>query len=81
MYTPYMRMAVQGLENEAGLNVEILEYGDSPSNAFLSLRFYASQWRKYTDKERAIATDYLVGLRNLLTDMGALVTLEPVEDE
>lgn len=74
-YTKNMQQAFRSIKAPHDLNVHILDYGN-----FLTVQFYESQWRHYTDAERFKCIQYLSKVKKTLESLGAVVALDPILD-
>ena len=75
MYTDQMRRAVRTFKVPKEFKIDILDY-----DAFLTIQFYESQWRHYTDAERFQCIQYLQKVKGALEKLGARVSLDPILD-
>ena len=75
MYTPLMKQAVKTIKIPKDFKIDILDYG-----TFLTIQFYESQWRHYTDAERFQCIQYLQKVKGALEKLGARVSLDPILD-
>jgi len=75
MYTEAMKKAVRSFKAPKQFKIDILDYG-----TFLTIQFYESQWRHYTDAERFKCIQYLQGVKGALEKLGAKVALDPILD-
>jgi hypothetical protein len=74
-YTPTMRKAVKSIPAPKYFNMDVLDYGP-----FITLQFYESQWRHFTEKERLQCILYLEKVKSVLEKLGASVALDPILD-
>jgi hypothetical protein len=74
-YTPNMRRAVKSIPAPKDFNMDVLDYGP-----FLTLQFYESQWRHFTETERLRCIIYLKKVKETLEKLGASVALDPILD-
>lgn len=75
MYTDSMRKAVKSIPAPKDFNMDILDYGP-----FLTVQFYESQWRHFTEKERLRCLLYMETVKKTLEKLGASVALDPILD-
>jgi len=75
MYTELMRRSVKSIPIPNDFRVDILDYGQ-----FLTVQFYESQWRYYSEKERLQCIIYLDKVKKVLEKLGASVALDPILD-
>jgi hypothetical protein len=75
MYTPLMKKAVRSFQAPKDFNIDIVDY-----KTFLTIQFYESQWRHYTDTERFQCIQYLNKVKGALENLGAKVALDPILD-
>lgn len=75
MYTPLMKKAVASITVPKNFNMDIVDY-----DKFLTLQFYESQWRHFTEKERLQCILYLQKVKAVLEKLGASVALDPILD-
>lgn len=75
MYTDSMRKAVKSIPPPKNFNMDILDYGP-----FLTVQFYESQWRHFTEKERLRCLLYMETVKKTLEKLGASVALDPILD-
>lgn len=75
MYNEIMRKAFKSIPVPKDFNVHIVDY-----DTFLTIRFYESQWRHYTEQERFKCANYLLQVKSALEKLGARVALDPVLD-
>ncbi len=75
MYNIKMHNAFKTISVPHDFKLDIVDY-----DRFLTLRFYESQWRHYTDKERFKCIQYLSKVKFVLESLGAIVALDPILD-
>lgn len=75
MYNEVMQRAFKSIPVPKDFNVHIVDY-----DTFLTIRFYESQWRHYTESERFKCASYLLQVKAALEKLGARVALDPVLD-
>lgn len=75
MYTENMRKAVRSIPAPKDFNMDIVDY-----DHFLTIQFYESQWRHFTDKERLRCLLYMETIKKTLEKLGASVALDPILD-
>lgn len=75
MYTALMKKAVRSFKVPKDFKIDILDY-----DTFLTIQFYESQWKHYTDAERFQCIQYLQKVRNALERLGARVSFDPILD-
>jgi len=75
MYTDLMRKSVKSIPIPNDFRVDILDYGQ-----FITVQFYESQWRYYSEKERLQCIIYLNKVKKVLEKLGASVALDPILD-
>lgn len=75
MYTPLMRKAVHSINSPKDFRIDIVDY-----DTFLTIQFYESQWRYYSEKERFLCIQYLDKVKKTLEKLGARVALDPILD-
>ena len=75
MYTNAMKKAVRSFKIPKDFKIDILDY-----DSFLTIQFYESQWRHYTDAERFQCITYLQKVKNALEKLGARVAIDPILD-
>ena len=75
MYTGLMKKAVKTIPIPKDFKIDILDY-----NTFLTIQFYESQWRHYSETERFLCIQYLNKLKKTLENLGARVALDPILD-
>ena len=74
-YTTNMRKAVRSIPVPKDFNMDVLDYGH-----FITLQFYESQWRHFTETERLRCIIYLKRVKETLEKLGASVALDPILD-
>jgi hypothetical protein len=75
MYTSLMKKAVRSFKVPKDFKIDILDY-----DTFLTIQFYESQWKHYTDTERFQCIQYLNKVKGALESLGAKVALDPILD-
>jgi hypothetical protein len=70
-----MRKLVHSIPVPKDFKVDIVDY-----DHFLTIQFYESQWRHFTDKERLRCILYMQTVKKALEKMGASVSLDPIMD-
>jgi hypothetical protein len=70
-----MKKAVRTIKAPKEFKIDILDY-----DKFLTVQFYESQWRHYTDTERFQCIQYLDKVKKILESLGARVALDPILD-
>ena len=75
MYTPLMKKAVKTIKIPKDFKIDILDYG-----TFLTIQFYESQWKHYSETERFLCIQYLNKVKKTLENLGARVALDPILD-
>jgi len=75
MYTSAMKKAVRSFKAPKEFMIDILDY-----DTFLTIQFYESQWKHYTDAERFQCIQYLQKVKGALENLGAKVALDPILD-
>jgi hypothetical protein len=70
-----MKKAVRTFKVPKEFKIDILDY-----DAFLTIQFYESQWRHYTDAERFQCIQYLQKVKGALEKLGARVAFDPILD-
>ena len=75
MYTGLMKKAVKTIPIPKDFKIDILDY-----NTFLTIQFYESQWRHYSETERFLCIQYLDKVKKTLENLGAKVALDPILD-
>jgi len=74
-YTENMKKSVKSIPVPKDFKMDILDYGP-----FLTLQFYESQWRHFTETERLRCIIYLKKVKETLEKLGASVALDPILD-
>ncbi len=75
MYTSLMKKTVRSFKVPKDFKIDILDY-----DTFLTIQFYESQWKHYTDTERFQCIQYLNKVKGALESLGAKVALDPILD-
>jgi hypothetical protein len=75
MYTGLMKKAVKTIPIPKDFKIDILDY-----NTFLTIQFYESQWKHYSETERFLCIQYLNKVKKTLENLGARVALDPILD-
>lgn len=75
MYNEVMKRAFKSIPVPKDFNVHIVDY-----DSFLTIRFYESQWRHYSEAERFKCVTYMLNVKQALEKLGARVALDPVLD-
>jgi len=75
MYTSLMKQAVKTIKIPKDFKIDILDYG-----TFLTIQFYESQWKHYSETERFLCIQYLNKVKKTLENLGARVALDPILD-
>jgi hypothetical protein len=70
-----MRKAVKSIPAPKNFNMDIVDY-----DHFLTIQFYESQWRHFTEKERLRCLLYMETVKKTLEKLGASVALDPILD-
>jgi hypothetical protein len=70
-----MRRAVRSIQAPKDFNMDIVDY-----DHFLTIQFYESQWRHFTEKERLRCLLYMETVKKTLEKLGASVALDPILD-
>jgi hypothetical protein len=70
-----MKKAVHSFKVPKDFKIDILDY-----DTFLTIQFYESQWKHYTDTERFQCIQYLNKVKGALESLGAKVALDPILD-
>lgn len=78
LYTPKMREEVGRHRPPIDFMIDIVEYDLNPK--FIGIRFYESQWKRYSDSERLKCILYLDTVKSIIESHGVRVTLEPISD-
>jgi hypothetical protein len=75
MYNAIMQRAFKSIPVPKDFKAAIVDY-----DTFLTIRFYESQWRHYTEAERFKCITYMLNVKQALEKLGARVALDPVLD-
>jgi hypothetical protein len=75
MYTALMKRSVRTIPIPKQFKIDILDY-----DTFLTIQFYESQWRHYSETERFLCIQYLDKVKKTLENLGARVALDPILD-
>ena len=75
MYTALMKRSVRNIPIPKQFKIDILDY-----DTFLTIQFYESQWRHYSETERFLCIQYLDKVKKTLENLGAKVALDPILD-
>jgi hypothetical protein len=75
MYTPIMRKALRSLKAPHDFKMDVVDYG-----TFITLQFYESQWRHYSEIERLRCIQYVTKAKQVLEKCGASVAIDPILD-
>ena len=75
MYNAEMQKAFRSIKVPKGFKAHIVDY-----DKFLTIRFYESQWRHYTEAERFKCAQYMINVKKALESLGAVVAIDPVLD-
>ena len=75
MYTQLMKKAVHSIPIPKQFKIDILDY-----DTFLTVQFYESQWKHYSETERFLCIQYLNKVKKTLENLGAKVALDPILD-
>ena len=75
MYNANMQRAFKSIPVPKDFRAAIVDY-----DTFLTIRFYESQWRHYTEAERFKCVQYMMNVKSTLERLGALVAIDPVLD-
>ena len=70
-----MQKAFKSIPVPKDFKAHIVDY-----DTFLTIRFYESQWRHYTEKERFKCVVYMLNVKSALEKLGARVSIDPVLD-
>jgi hypothetical protein len=70
-----MKQAVKTIKIPKDFKIDILDYG-----TFLTIQFYESQWKHYSETERFLCIQYLNKVKKTLENLGARVALDPILD-
>ena len=77
-YTKLHSQTVKSIPKPHGLKWDLVEYETFPP--FLTLRFYESQWARFTEGQRYDCLIYLKEVKRVLEGFGHRVALDPVID-
>jgi hypothetical protein len=75
MYTEQMQKAFKSIPAPKEFRAAIVDY-----DTFITIRFYESQWRHYTESERFKCVQYMMNVKKALESLGAVVAIDPVLD-
>ena len=75
MYTLLMKQAVKTIPIPKDFKIDIVDY-----DTFLTIQFYESQWKHYSETERFLCIQYLNKVKKTLENLGARVALDPILD-
>ena len=75
MYTHLMKQAVKTIPIPKDFKIDIVDY-----DTFLTIQFYESQWKHYSETERFLCIQYLNKVKKTLENLGAKVALDPILD-
>jgi hypothetical protein len=75
MYTEQMRKAIRTIKVPNDFKMDIVDY-----STFLTIQFYESQWRHYSETERIRCIEYVTKIKKILEKCGALVSIDPILD-
>ena len=75
MYTALMKRAIKTIPIPKDFKIDILDY-----DKFLTIQFYESQWKHYSETERFLCIQYLNKVKKTLENLGARVALDPILD-
>jgi len=75
MYNAEMQKAFRSVKVPKGFKAHIVDY-----EKFLTIRFYESQWKDYTEAQRFKCVQYMVNVKKALESLGAIVAIDPVLD-
>jgi hypothetical protein len=70
-----MKKAVHSIPIPKQFKIDILDY-----DTFLTVQFYESQWKHYSETERFLCIQYLNKVKKTLENLGAKVALDPILD-
>jgi hypothetical protein len=70
-----MKQAVKTIKIPKDFKIDILDY-----DKFLTIQFYESQWKHYSETERFLCIQYLNKVKKTLENLGARVALDPILD-
>jgi hypothetical protein len=75
MYNANMQKAFKSIPVPKDFRAAIVDY-----DTFLTIRFYESQWKHYTEAERFKCVQYMINVKSTLERLGAVVAIDPVLD-
>jgi hypothetical protein len=78
IYTPKIKSEVHKIPVPSDFVMDIVEYDMHPP--YIGLRFYESQWRHISEKERFRCIVYLQRIKGIIESYGVSVTLDPIYD-
>ncbi len=78
IYTPKIKSEVHKIPVPSDFVMDIVEYDMHPP--YIGLRFYESQWRHISEKERFRYIIYLQRIKGIIESYGVSVTLDPIYD-
>jgi hypothetical protein len=70
-----MKQAVKTIPIPKDFKIDIVDY-----DTFLTIQFYESQWKHYSETERFLCIQYLNKVKKTLENLGARVALDPILD-
>jgi hypothetical protein len=70
-----MKQAVKTITIPKDFKIDIVDY-----DTFLTIQFYESQWKHYSETERFLCIQYLNKVKKTLENLGARVALDPILD-
>jgi hypothetical protein len=70
-----MQKAFKSIPAPKEFRAAIVDY-----DTFLTIRFYESQWRHYSESERFKCVQYMMNVKKALESLGAVVAIDPVLD-
>jgi hypothetical protein len=70
-----MKQAVKTIKIPKDFKIDIVDY-----DTFLTIQFYESQWKHYSETERFLCIQYLNKVKKTLENLGARVALDPILD-
>jgi hypothetical protein len=70
-----MKQAVKTIKIPKDFKIDIVDY-----DTFLTIQFYESQWKHYSETERFLCIQYLNKVKKTLENLGARVSLDPILD-
>jgi hypothetical protein len=70
-----MQKAFKSIPAPKEFRAAIVDY-----DTFITIRFYESQWRHYTESERFKCVQYMMNVKKALESLGAVVAIDPVLD-